>query len=405
MNPITQGASSANRTHIGFFGRMNAGKSSLINALTKQPIAIVSDIPGTTTDVVKKPMEIHGIGACTLLDTAGFDDISLLGEQRVKATTKAAQETDLAIILFGDEDDTKEKEWIAYFQQHQIPCIGVFSKYDLLDHEVTQERIMKYEKEMKIPFLACSANDTNSIEKLKTTMIQLLNQNVQKRTVLANLVQTNDVVMLVMPQDPQAPEGRLIQPEVQTIRDALDHECITICVTLDGMVPALEGLKKEPDLIVTDSQAFAYVHAHCPQGSKLTSFSVLFAGLKGDIHYYAQSAQAIESLTKDSKVLIAECCTHAPMEEDIGRIKIPNLLRKKVGKELQIDVKAGIDFPQDASEYDLIIQCGGCMFNRRYILSRIEQAKDKKVPMTNYGIAIAYLNGILNDVSLPEGEE
>lgn len=404
MKPISNGASSANRTHIGFFGRMNAGKSSLINALTKQSIAIVSDIPGTTTDVVKKPMEIHGIGACTLLDTAGFDDTSELGGKRIEATRKAADETDLAVILFYDADDAAERSWIQYFKERKIPCVGVLSKYDLLDHEKAEERITKLEKDYAIPVIPCSAEDSDSIEELRKTMIHEMQGTQTRRTVLKGLVNAGDFVMLVMPQDPQAPEGRLIQPEVQTIRDALDKECITICVTLDGMKQALAQLKKAPDLIVTDSQAFAAVHALCPKESRLTSFSVLFAGLKGDIQYYADSAKAIDRLRPDSKVLIAECCTHAPMEEDIGRVKIPRLLRSKAGDSLIIDVKAGIDFPEDASEYDLIIQCGGCMFNRRYVMSRIEKAKEKHVPMTNYGIAIAYLNGILQDVSLPEGE-
>lgn len=404
MNPITNGASSANRTHIGFFGRMNSGKSSLINALTKQTIAIVSDIPGTTTDVVKKPMEIHGIGACTLLDTAGFDDESELGKKRIDATCKAAEETDLAVILIYDTDDQEERSWINYFKKRKIPCIGVLSKYDLINHEEAEAHITKLEKEYKIPVIPCSAKDSESIEELRKTMIHEIQREPVNRTVLKGLVQGGDFIMLVMPQDPQAPEGRLIQPEVQTIRDALDKECIVICVTLNGMKAALSHLKKAPDLIVTDSQAFAAVHELCPKESKLTSFSILFAGLKGDIQYYVDSAKTIDQLKSTSKVLIAECCTHAPMEEDIGRVQIPRLLRKKAGENLMVDVKAGIDFPEDASRYDLIIQCGGCMFNRRYVMSRIEKAKVKHVPMTNYGIAIAYLNGILRDVSLPEGE-
>ncbi|MCH3962628.1 MAG: [FeFe] hydrogenase H-cluster maturation GTPase HydF [Solobacterium sp.] len=404
MNSIANGASSANRTHIGFFGRMNAGKSSLINALTKQPAAIVSDVAGTTTDVVKKPMEIHGIGACTLLDTAGFDDASELGKQRVLASQRAAEESDLAVILFTEAEDGLEEQWIRYFTERKIPCIGVFSKYDQCNHEKVQERIAQLEKKYQIPFSVCSAEDPASIDELKNTMIKAMRRGQTARTVLAGLAKAQDIVMLVMPQDPQAPEGRLIQPEVQTIRDALDRECIAICVTLDGMPKALASLKKAPDLIVTDSQAFRQVHELCPKESRLTSFSVLFAGLKGDIEYYAESAKAIDQLTPSSKVLIAECCTHAPMEEDIGRVKIPRLLRKKAGEDLQIDVKAGVDFPEDASQYDLIIQCGGCMFNRRYVMSRINRAKEKKVPMTNYGIAIAYLNGILDDISLPKGE-
>ena len=404
MSEKIQSVSSANRTLIGFFGRMNAGKSTLINSLTGQTTAIVSAQPGTTTDVVSKAMEIHGIGACTILDTAGLDDTSELGPQRIEAAKKAAMKTDLAAVLFYDEKEDLEKKVVAFFKAHKIPVVGVVSHYDEIDHEKGQERIARLEKELQIPVVPFAQNDKQGGE-VRLALIRAIQGHMEKRSPLKGLVKAGDFVVLVMPQDPQAPEGRLIQPEVQTIRDGLDKECIVICVTLDGLKPALENLKKHPDLIVTDSQAFKEVYPLVPEGTRLTSFSILFAALKGDIQYLSKSAAAIETLTPSSKVLIAECCTHAPMDEDIGRIKIPRLLRKKVGQDLSIEVKAGTDFPEDASEYDLIIECGGCMFNRRYILSRIESAEKKNVPMTNYGIALAYLNGILDKVTLPEEDK
>lgn len=405
MTGIQESVSSANRTHIGFFGRMNAGKSSLINAFVKQKTAIVSSQAGTTTDTVRKPMEIHGIGACILLDTAGFDDDGELGKERVAASRKAAASCDLAVMLFHDPDTRLEKQWVQSFQKRKVPVCGVLSRTDELSMEEKEERVAGLEKEMKIPVIACSAETGEGLEDLRKTLVALMKGEKNSRHVTAGLVHPGDSVMLVMPQDPQAPEGRLIQPEVMTIRDCLDEECITTCVTLDGMKPALANMKHMPDLIITDSQAFSQVNAMKPADSRLTSFSILMAGLKGDIRYYAQSAGEIDHLNENSRVLIAECCTHAPMEEDIGRVKIPRLLRRRIGKNLKVDVRAGTDFPEDASAYDLIIQCGGCMFNRRYIMSRIAEAKKAGVPMTNYGIAIAYLNGILDHVTLPPEEE
>lgn len=402
MSGIQNSVSSANRVHIGVFGRMNAGKSSLINAFTNQPTAIVSSIPGTTTDVVKKAMEIHGLGPCIIMDTAGIDDQSELGEKRIQATLEAMEKCDLAILLFYDEDISVESEYLAKLKEKQIPVCGVLAHSDLFTSEQREERIAKLELELHIPMIACSAKSGWGLPVLRDTLIHLYQGRSTSVSLTGDLVHEGDTVILVMPQDAEAPMGRLIQPQVMAIRDCLDKQCITISVTVEGLKPALEKLKELPDIIITDSQAFKEVYEMTPEGVKLTSFSILMAALKGDINYYADSCKAIENLTEDSKVLIAECCTHAPIEEDIGRVKIPRLLRKKVGEGLSIDVKAGTDFPMDASEYDLIIQCGGCMFNRRYIMNRINHAKYANVPMTNYGIAIAYLNGILQKVTIPE---
>lgn len=395
--------SSANRTHIGFFGRMNTGKSSLINAFTHQDVSIVSKEAGTTADVVKKPMEIHGIGACLLLDTAGFDDEGELGSQRVDASKKALDMTDIGVVLFPVENpagDSLERKWVEALLKKGVPVIGVVSQADKYSDEVIKSRINKI-RELHIPAVAVSSHTGQGIDELKSLLIQAAGDNRQSVSLTGNLAKEGDVVILVMPQDPQAPQGRLIQPEVQVTRDLLDKHCITISIQTGELKHCIASLNKKPDLIVTDSQAFAEVYPLVPEGTRLTSFSILFGAYKGDIDYYAQSAQAIDTLTENSHVLIAEICTHAPMTEDIGREKIPALLRKRAGKGLSIDICAGSDFPEDLEKYDLIIQCGGCMFNRRHVLSRIERAKKASIPMTNYGVALAYMNGILDKVELP----
>ena len=389
----------SNRTHIGFFGRMNAGKSSLINAITKQPVSIVSEEAGTTTDVVKKTMEIHGIGPCVLLDTAGFDDSGTLGKMRIKAARKAALTTDIAVILFaGDEDMSPELEWISFFRSASTPVIAVLTQADRRSPAENARLLESIRAAAATDPLQVSAVTGEGIDSLMEALVGAASREPEKNYIMGNLVKEKDTVLLVMPQDPQAPEGRLIIPEVQTIREALDRSCVCICVQPDQMPDALHALKEPPALIVTDSQVFDQVYSMKPASSKLTSFSVLFAGYKGDISYYLESAGAIDKLTENAKVLIAECCTHAPLDEDIGRVKIPRMLRKRAGEGLTVDVTAGADFPENLSEYDLIIQCGGCMFNRKYVCERIRQAKNAGVPMTNYGITIAHLKGILDKV-------
>ena len=390
----------SNRTHIGFFGRMNAGKSSLINAIADQPVSIVSSEAGTTTDVVKKTMEIHGIGPCVLLDTAGFDDEGSLGEMRIKASDRAARSADIAVVMFSDDTDhEKELKWVRRFEQEDTPVIAVISHADRRNEKDNQELLAKVEAETGIRPLLVSSVTKAGICELKEALIGAAKRTPEKRFIMGNLVQEGDTVVLVMPQDPQAPEGRLIIPEVQTIRESLDRHCISVCVQPEDLPAALKRLKDAPDLIITDSQVFDKVYELKPERTRLTSFSVLFAGYKGDICYYTESVKAIDSLTGSSRVLIAECCTHAPMDEDIGRVKIPAMLRKRAGKDLTIDVTAGSDFPENLNDYDLVIQCGGCMFNRKYVCSRINRAKELGVPMTNYGITIAYLKGILDRVS------
>ncbi|MBC5604802.1 [FeFe] hydrogenase H-cluster maturation GTPase HydF [Bacteroides difficilis] len=386
----------ANRLHIALFGRRNSGKSSLINALTGQDTALVSDTPGTTTDLVSKAMEIQGIGPCLFIDTPGFDDEGELGELRVSRTLKAIEKTDIALLLCGDTTFSHEKEMLALLKKKNIPVIPVLNKIDIRENS---DSLATYiEKECKIRPLLVSAKEEIGIEQIRQAILEKLPSDFGQQSITGELTAENDLVLLVMPQDIQAPRGRLILPQVQTIRELLDKKCLVVSCTTDKLTETLQALARPPKLIITDSQVFKAVYEQKPEESKLTSFSVLFAGYKGDIHYYVESAAVIESLTEASRVLIAEACTHAPLTEDIGRVKLPRLLRKRIGEKLQIDIVGGTDFPQELTPYDLIIHCGACMFNRKYVLSRIERAREQHIPMTNYGVAIAYLNGILDQI-------
>ncbi len=390
---------SANRLHIGVFGKANSGKSSFINAFTGQDVSIVSDVAGTTTDSVTKAMEIHPLGPCVLIDTAGFDDTTILGEARKEKTRIAAEKCDIAVILFTVStncDISEEKTWYAYFSKKNTPVLAIVNKIDMTADEAFIETVKAAVKEEP---LLISAKTGEGLEKVKEALARKIPEDFAAHSITGDLVNESDVVMLVMPQDIQAPKGRLILPQVQTIRELLDKKCIVMSVTTDKMVQALEQLKQPPKLIITDSQVFKTVYEHKPAESMLTSFSVLFAAYKGDLPYYIEGAKQIEQLTEQSKVLIAECCTHAPLSEDIGRVKIPAMLRKRFGAGLTVDITSGTDFPEDLSEYDLIIQCGGCMFNRKYIMSRIDRARKQQISMTNYGVTIAHLTGILDKIS------
>lgn len=394
---------SANRLHIGVFGKTNSGKSSLINAFTGQEVSIVANVAGTTTDPVYKAMEIYPLGPCTIIDTAGFDDESELGARRVEKTKLAAEKTDLALIVFSAEKADKETyetelSWIAYFKEKQTPLLLVINKADRFDPAPLKAYLKEKTKEEA---LVVSAETGEGIDQIREAMTRKVPENFGDRRITGTLVSEEDLVMLVMPQDIQAPKGRLILPQVQTLRELLDTKCLVMSVTTDKMIPALKTLQKAPKLIITDSQVFDYVFENKPKESMLTSFSVLFAAYKGDLPYYIEGAKAIDALCAESKVLIAECCTHAPLQEDIGRVKLPRMLRRRFGESLIVDHVSGTDFPQDLSSYDLIIQCGACMFNRRYVLARIDRAKAQKIPMTNYGVTIAHLTGILDKIVLP----
>lgn len=399
MNRTLQETPSASRLHIGVFGKTNSGKSAFVNAFCGQNVSIVADVKGTTTDPVYKAMEIHPLGPCVLIDTAGFDDEGMLGNLRMEKTELAAQKTDLALILFSSEEMEKELQWYRYFREKNTPVLLVISKMDQRDREESAALAEKIQKETGESICYVSAKTGEGIDQLKERLARKIPEGFGERTITGELAKAGDLVLLVMPQDIQAPKGRLILPQVQTLRELLDKKCRVMCTTTDQMVATLDTLKEAPKLIITDSQVFAYVYEQKPKESMLTSFSVLFAGYKGDLEYYKASAEKIDQLKADSKVLIAECCTHAPLTEDIGREKIPKMLKKKYGEGLQVEIVSGTDFPEDLTPYDLIIQCGACMFNRKYVMYRIERAKSQGVAMTNYGVAIAYLKGILDKIA------
>ena len=386
------------RLHIGIFGKRNSGKSTLLNAITGQKISTVSPIAGTTTDPVIKAMELHGLGPVVFYDTAGFDDEGELGALRVEKTKEITQKTDMAILVFRDPDISWEMEWYDAFEEKKIPVLCIWNK-DNRDMAQVEKSLQRIKRKIGNDVLVLDAARDQITETIRQALIRLLPCELTQETITGHLVSPHDLVLLVMPQDIQAPKGRLILPQVQTIRDLLDHKCIVQSCTSDTLDAALSTLAKPPKLIITDSQVFSLVYEKKPEESLLTSFSVLFAKYKGDIQYFIESAKAIDTLHSTSRVLIAEACTHAPLTEDIGRVKIPAMLKKRYGDGLQIEIVSGTDFPKDVKKYDLIIHCGACMFNKKYVLSRVEQAKQEGVPMTNYGIAIAYIKKILDHIT------
>ena len=374
-----EGVAKGNRVHIGIFGDTNSGKSTLLNLLSDQNVSLVSEIRGTTTDPVYKPMEIRGVGASTLIDTAGFEDDSELGTKRMQRTNKVLDECDIYIYVERGEEN---KRLLSTLSARKKPIIKVFNGSQLDDAIANPELpsgYIAFDKEAVLEAIRKVAKGVSG-----------------DRPLLEGLLYGGESVLLVMPQDIQAPKGRLILPQVQTIRALLDLGCsITSCKTED-MQRTLELLKEPPQLIITDSQVFGEVYALKPAESNITSFSILMARSKGDIDELVKGAAAIDSLNENSKVLISEACTHAPLEEDIGRVKIPALLRKKYGN-MRIDFSRGLDFPEEL-DYDLIIMCGSCMFNRAHVLSRIDKAKAAGIPVTNYGVTISKLKGIIDKV-------
>ena len=388
----------SNRYYIGIFGRRNAGKSSLINYITEQETSIVSDVAGTTTDTVWKNIELPQIGAAVLADTAGYDDCGELGKKRVERTRQSATRIDLAILLLDGNpaDATLEKEWMRYFSTLNIPVIALLGKCELYENGAVKE---EWEKQLDTTIVPISVKTSVGKEELLTRMAEIYETGDNISDITHNLVKPGDTVVLVMPQDVQAPQGRLIQPQVQTLRNLLDKHCLALCCALEEFPHMLDSLKSAPALIITDSQIFPQVERLAPKESKLTSFSILMARHKGDIDVFREGERVLQSMPSDGRILIAEACSHIPQNEDIGRVKLPRLLRNKLGENITIDIVSGNDFPDDLAPYNLIIHCGACMFTRRHVLTRIRQAKAQNVPITNYGIAIAALTGISEKIS------
>jgi len=383
----------ANRLHIAIFGKRNAGKSSLINAITGQEIALVSEYAGTTTDPVYKAMELLPIGPVVMIDTAGLDDEGEIGELRVKKTKEVMDKTDLALLVFTP--DTKslslEKEWYDELKGRNIPIVGVINRID--EGDINLE-ILK--TDFDIPFVKVSAKEKTNIGKLKEAIQTNAPMDFERPTIVGDVIKPKDLVVLVAPQDIQAPKGRLILPQVQIIRDVLDNDALALTVKDSELEDILKSLNRKPDLVITDSQVFHKVNKILPEDVPLTSFSILMARYKGELSSFSKGARAIDDLKPGDKVLIAEACTHHALQGDIGREKMPKWLEERAGGKLDIQVNAGVDFPEDLREYKLIVHCGSCMFNRKQLMTRVIRAMEQNVPITNYGTAIAYMNGILD---------
>ncbi|MFC1783531.1 [FeFe] hydrogenase H-cluster maturation GTPase HydF [Planctomycetota bacterium] len=390
---MTRGASKGFRLHIGIFGRRNVGKSSLLNAITRQEVSIVSEEAGTTTDPVEKPMELLPLGPVLFIDTAGIDDVGALGEKRVQKTRRVFDRTDLAVLV------TQKGLWNNFEQQvfdelkrREIPTIVVFNKADLKhdDWEIMERLGLQ-----KIRMVKTVAVRGEGIGDFRQALLESVPEEfVNNPTILADLVGPGEMAVLVIPVDKEAPRGRLILPQVQAIRDLLDGDCFCVVVKENHLKTALSRLKQPPRLVVTDSQAFAKVAADTPSNIKMTSFSILFARFRGDLITQVEGAMAVEELRPNDRVLIAEACSHHPIEDDIGRVKIPRWLEQYVGGELHFDHVQGHDFPEDLSGYKLVIHCGSCMHNRRELLCRIMRCREAGVGITNYGLVIAYSLGL-----------
>jgi len=388
------------RLQIGIFGRRNVGKSSFLNVLTDQQVSIVSSIPGTTTDPVNKAMELLPIGPVLFIDTAGIDDLGALGEMRIEKSLKAIERSDVAaVITEAGSWGAFEEELLARFAREKVPVIVIFNKVDLA--EPTRKVTEKLDKE-EVPWMTAVASEGIGIDTFKRLLLEILPDDfIASRPIVGDIMDTGETVVLVVPIDKEAPRGRLILPQVQTIRDILDHDGCSLIVKERDLPAALNNLKTPPALVVTDSQSFQSVARDTPPEILMTSFSILFARLKGDLKTLAEGALAIDGLNPGDSVLISEACTHHPIGNDIGRVQIPKMLARRVGHKIDINVVAGHDFPDNLAKYSLVIHCGSCMFNRREVLSRIMQCSRAGVPITNYGITLAHCLGILRRALAP----
>ena len=412
---MTQTASKGLRLHIGLFGRRNVGKSSLLNALARQEVSIVSDVAGTTTDPVEKPMELLPLGPVLFIDTAGIDDAGALGELRVAKTRKVFERTDLAVLVAeATQWDDFERRMLQEFRERSIPTIVVFNKIDLhaaapgmdgvigLSDGGKNTAVARQLADEKIPVVLTSAISGAGVADLRQALIASAPADfIDNQAVVSDLVGPGELAVLVVPIDKEAPKGRLILPQVQAIRDLLDGDAYCMVVKERELRAALDRLKTPPKLVVTDSQAFLKVSADTPKSVPMTSFSILFSRFKGDLLTQLRGAMAIESLRGGDRVLIAEACSHHPIGEDIGRVKIPRWLTQYVGAALEIQHVQGHEFPDDLSPYKLVVHCGACMWNRREMLGRIARCRQAGVPITNYGLTIAYSLGIFERALTP----
>ena len=383
---------SSERTHIGIFGRRNAGKSSIINAITGQNLAIVSDIEGTTTDPVLKTMELLPLGPVVLIDTPGLDDDGELGALRIEKAYQILNKTDIAVLVMDAAAGmtSEDKAILEQIQAKKIPCVAVFNKVDMLtDRNHIDNHIDT------IPSVSVSTATGEHIRELKELIASLVSSDKNERRIVADLIHPMDLIVLVVPIDSAAPKGRLILPQQQTIRDILDSGAVSVVVRETELAETLQKLNRKPDLVITDSQAFAEVSAIVPRDVPLTSFSILFARYKGDLDTVVHGAQMLDELQNDDTVLIAEGCTHHRQCEDIGTVKLPRLIKKYTGKAVHFEFCSGTEFPSDLKRYRLIIHCGGCTLNEREMKHRQQCAREQQIAITNYGIAIAHMNGIL----------
>jgi [FeFe] hydrogenase H-cluster maturation GTPase HydF len=381
------------RLHIGIFGRRNVGKSSLLNALTRQQVSIVSDIAGTTTDPVEKPMELLPLGPVLFIDTAGIDDVGALGAQRVAKTRKVLDRTDLAVIVAdAGEWGGFEESLLVELKKRRVPVLAAFNKSDLGQPAPELEQRLRDEGVRSVQTVAARGD---GILALREALIASAPDDfLAQWPIIGDLLPEGGLAVLVVPIDKEAPKGRIILPQVQTIRDLLDHGQLSLVVREHELKDALARLNRKPDIVVTDSQAFAKVVADTPRDVKLTSFSILFARFRGDLVEMVRGATAIGQLKPGDRVLVAESCTHHPIGDDIGRVKIPNWLQQRVGGKLEFVTHQGHDFPDDLSSYKLVIHCGACMTNRRAVLNRVARCREAGIPITNYGLTIAYTLGI-----------
>ena len=390
-----------NRLHISIFGRRNAGKSTLINALTNQDIAVVSDIPGTTTDPVYKTMELLPIGPVVIIDTAGFDDIGDLGNLRVEKTLDILRKTDLAIIVLNSQEVLSEfdREFVNRIKEKGIPAIAVLNKCDIAD--ISDQDLNYFRDTLNIPAIKISAEKKTGIEELKKNIARYAKTDEGQLSIVGDMIKPGDFVVLVTPIDKAAPKGRLILPQQQTIRDIIESDAIAVVTKEHELKETIKNLGKKPALVITDSQAFLKVSADTPEDIPLTSFSILFARFKGELTEMVRGLKRIEQLDAGSRVLVVEGCTHHRQADDIGKVKIPRWVRQIAGGDIEFEWASGTYFPKEIDKYDLIIHCGGCMLNKQEMQYRINFAKDHNVSITNYGMLIAHVQGILNRALKP----